>query len=85
MLQERMFVIHLAEVQSMRTVHSKKQGKVPAVDIYYGNSGRPKKVTIHLKQVKAAVTTCLDSVALIGKFIQPRICFCISAFHLHYV
>lgn len=63
MLQERVFVIQLAEVQSMRTIPARKQGKAPAVDIYYGYSARSKKVTIHLNQVTAAVTTCVESVA----------------------
>lgn len=51
-LQERVFLIPLADVQSMHTIRPKKQGKVPTVNINYGNPGRPKKVTIHLKQVK---------------------------------
>ncbi|XP_044034497.1 unconventional myosin-XV [Siniperca chuatsi] len=50
--QERVFLIPLADVQFMRTIRPKKQGKVPALDIDYGNPGRPKKVTIHLKQAK---------------------------------
>ncbi|KAF3859074.1 hypothetical protein F7725_021473 [Dissostichus mawsoni] len=50
----QVFWIPLADVQSMRTVRPKKHGKVPAVEISYGNPGRPKKVTIHLKQVLTA-------------------------------
>ena len=49
-------MIPLAEVQSMRTVGPKKQGKVPAVDISYGNPARPKKITIHLKEVTTVAT-----------------------------
>ncbi|XP_037547492.1 unconventional myosin-XVB, partial [Nematolebias whitei] len=50
--QERVFRILLAEVQSMCTVHPKKQGKLPAVDINYGNPIKPQKVTLHLQQAK---------------------------------
>ncbi|XP_071319022.1 unconventional myosin-XVB-like [Trachinotus anak] len=50
--QEQVFLIPLADVQSMRTIRAKKQSKVPAVDIIYGNSARPAKVTVHFKQVK---------------------------------
>lgn len=44
-------MIPLAEVQSMCTIPLKKQSKVPAMEINYGNTARPKTVTIHLKQV----------------------------------
>ncbi|KAJ7987825.1 hypothetical protein DPEC_G00330530 [Dallia pectoralis] len=47
--QERSFVIPLEELQSLRSVRSKK---VPAVEINHGNGGRPKTITIHLKQAK---------------------------------
>ncbi|KAM7382210.1 hypothetical protein PAMA_012870 [Pampus argenteus] len=50
--QERVFLIPLVEVQSMRTIRPKKLSKVPSVDIHYGDPGRPKKVTINLKQAK---------------------------------
>ncbi|XP_074518585.1 unconventional myosin-XVB [Halichoeres trimaculatus] len=50
--QEEVFQVSLTELQSMRTLNKKKKGKVPAVDIYYGNPVRPKKVTIHLSQPK---------------------------------
>ncbi|XP_051795842.1 unconventional myosin-XV-like [Acanthochromis polyacanthus] len=50
--QERVFQIFLTDVQSMRTIAPKKQGKEPAVEINYGNPANPKKVTIHLKQAK---------------------------------
>ncbi|XP_019902495.3 unconventional myosin-XV [Esox lucius] len=47
--QERSFVIPLEELQSMRSVKSKK---VPAVEITYSSKGRPETMTIHLKQAK---------------------------------
>ncbi|XP_056222908.1 unconventional myosin-XVB isoform X1 [Seriola aureovittata] len=50
--QEHVFLIPLADVQSMKTIRAKKQGKMPSVDINYGSPARPAKVTIHLKQVK---------------------------------
>ncbi|XP_008287593.1 unconventional myosin-XVB-like [Stegastes partitus] len=50
--QERVFQISLADVQSMRTIRPKKQGKVPAMEIHYGNSAKPQKVIVHLKQAK---------------------------------
>lgn len=50
-LQEKLFLIPLADVQSMRTIRPKKRGKMPAVSINYGSPARPIKVTIHLKQV----------------------------------
>ncbi|XP_070708045.1 unconventional myosin-XVB [Pempheris klunzingeri] len=50
--KEQVFLIALVDVQSMRTIRPKKSGKVPALDIHYGNPGAPKKVTIHLKQAK---------------------------------
>lgn len=52
-LQEQVFQIPLASLQSMRTIRPKKLSKVPSMDIHYGNPNRPKKVTIHLKQVTA--------------------------------
>lgn len=51
-LQERLFVIPLADIESMRAIPAKKKGKAPAVDIYFGNPSRPKKITINLQQVK---------------------------------
>ncbi|XP_061564159.1 unconventional myosin-XV-like [Cololabis saira] len=50
--QEKIFRIPLADVQSMQTIRPKKRGKVPAVDINYGNVAKFKKVTLHLKQAK---------------------------------
>uniref|UniRef100_A0A3Q4NAT7 Myosin XVB n=1 Tax=Neolamprologus brichardi TaxID=32507 RepID=A0A3Q4NAT7_NEOBR len=49
--QEQVFRIPLTDVQFMRTIHPNKKGKVPAVDIDYGNPAAPKRITIHLKQV----------------------------------
>ncbi|XP_029682418.1 unconventional myosin-XV [Takifugu rubripes] len=46
------FVIPLADIQSMRAFPAKKKGKAPAVDIYFGNPSRPKKITINLQQGK---------------------------------
>ncbi|KAM6896932.1 LOW QUALITY PROTEIN: unconventional myosin-XVB [Xenentodon cancila] len=50
--QEQIFRIPLGEVQSIQTIRPKKKGKVPAVDINYGNPANSKKVTLHLKQAK---------------------------------
>ncbi|XP_054455421.1 unconventional myosin-XV [Anoplopoma fimbria] len=50
--QERVFLIPLTDVQSMRTIRPKRQCKGPAMDINYNNQGRPKKVTIQLRQAK---------------------------------
>lgn len=51
-LQERVFVIPLADTQSMHAIPAKKKGKSPVVDIYFGNPSRPKKITMNLQQVK---------------------------------
>uniref|UniRef100_A0A3Q3G6M9 Myosin XVB n=1 Tax=Kryptolebias marmoratus TaxID=37003 RepID=A0A3Q3G6M9_KRYMA len=48
------FSHYLYEVQSMRTIRPKKQGKLPAVDINYGNPTNPQKVTLHLEQVTSS-------------------------------
>ncbi|XP_036073108.1 unconventional myosin-XV [Oryzias melastigma] len=50
--QEQVFNIPLAEVESMRTIRPKKQGKAPVAEISYGNPARPKTITLHLKQAK---------------------------------
>ncbi|XP_034427012.1 unconventional myosin-XVB [Hippoglossus hippoglossus] len=50
--QAQVFMVSLADVQSMHTIRPKRQGKVPAFNISYGNTAYPKKVTIHLKQAK---------------------------------
>lgn len=45
-------MIPLVEVQSLNLVKPKQDKKVPGVEIKYGNPGRPKTITVHLKQVK---------------------------------
>ncbi|XP_075313230.1 unconventional myosin-XVB [Odontesthes bonariensis] len=50
--QEQVSQILLSDVQSMCTIRPKKKGKVPAVDINYGNPVKPQKVTLHLQQAK---------------------------------
>ncbi|KAM8837739.1 unconventional myosin-XVB isoform 2-T2 [Spinachia spinachia] len=50
--QETVFLIPLADVRSMRTIHPKKQGKVPSAEIHYNSQGRAKKVTVHLKEAE---------------------------------
>lgn len=70
-LQERVFKIPMAEVQSIRIVSPKKQGKLPAVDLSYGNSSRTKLITISLKQVTPPVTACSLSVVLVVKVFKP--------------
>ncbi|KAM6899108.1 unconventional myosin-XVB [Lycodopsis pacificus] len=73
--QEQAFLIPLADVQSMRTFRPKKQGKVPAVDINYNNLGRPKKVTIHLKQAKEL---CHTLAMIMEELIRPSVSSSIS-------
>uniref|UniRef100_H3C6Q0 MyTH4 domain-containing protein n=1 Tax=Tetraodon nigroviridis TaxID=99883 RepID=H3C6Q0_TETNG len=72
--QERIFVIPLADIQSMRAIPAKKKGKFPAVDIYFGNSSRPKKITINLQQGKEFCHTLsliiISSVLCETKFCQ---------------
>uniref|UniRef100_A0A3B4US66 Myosin XVB n=1 Tax=Seriola dumerili TaxID=41447 RepID=A0A3B4US66_SERDU len=65
---QHVFLIPLADVQSMRTIRAKKQGKMPSVDINYGSSARPTKVTIHLKQV--TTYTCNYILILYKNFTQ---------------
>lgn len=54
LLQEQVFVIPLMEVQSLRTIHPKKEGKLPSVSISYATRGVTKKVTVQLQQVTAS-------------------------------
>ncbi|KAI9523829.1 hypothetical protein NQZ68_024351 [Dissostichus eleginoides] len=75
-LTERVFQIPLADVQSMCTVRPKKHGKVPAVDISYGKPGRPKKVTIHLKQAKEL---CHILAQIMEELIRPSVSSSISS------
>ncbi|XP_038592063.1 unconventional myosin-XV [Micropterus salmoides] len=68
--QEQVFLIPLADVQSIRTIRPKKQSKVPAVDINYGYPGRTKKVTIHLKQAKEM---CHVLALIMEEMIRPSV------------
>ncbi|XP_053270170.1 unconventional myosin-XVB [Pleuronectes platessa] len=65
--QVQVFMMSLADVQSMQTIRPKRHGKVPAVTIHYGNSAYPQKVTIHLKQAKEL---CHILVLIIEELIQ---------------
>ncbi|XP_034415052.1 unconventional myosin-XV-like [Cyclopterus lumpus] len=73
--QERAFLIPLADVQSMRTIRPKKQGKVPAVDINYSNPGRIKTVTVHLRQAKEL---CHTLALIMEELIRPSVSSSIS-------
>ncbi|XP_024866789.2 unconventional myosin-XVB [Kryptolebias marmoratus] len=68
--QERVFWIVLEEVQSMRTIRPKKQGKLPAVDINYGNPTNPQKVTLHLEQAKEL---CHVLAVIMEELIRPPV------------
>ncbi|XP_037611727.1 unconventional myosin-XV [Sebastes umbrosus] len=74
--QERVFLIPLENVQSMRTIRPKKQGKVPSVDINYNIPGRPKKVTIQLKQAKEL---CHVLALIMQELIGPSVTSSISS------
>lgn len=50
--QERVFLIPLTEVQSIRTVSPYKRGKLPSLEISYTSQNRPKTISIFLKQAK---------------------------------
>ncbi|XP_078136124.1 unconventional myosin-XVB [Sander vitreus] len=73
--QERVFLIALVDVQSMRTLRPKKQSKVPAVAINYGNPSRPKTVTLHLKQAKEL---CHILALIMEELIRPPVTSSIS-------
>uniref|UniRef100_I3K7I5 Myosin XVB n=1 Tax=Oreochromis niloticus TaxID=8128 RepID=I3K7I5_ORENI len=49
--QEGLLFLHSKTQVSCAPFTPNKKGKVPAVDIDYGNPAAPKKITIHLKQV----------------------------------
>ncbi|XP_055730458.1 unconventional myosin-XVB [Salvelinus fontinalis] len=68
--QERAFVIPLVEVQSLSLVKPKQDKKVPGVEIKYGNPGRPKNITVHLKQAKEL---CHIVAVIMEKLVQPPI------------
>nr|XP_020464504.1 unconventional myosin-XV-like [Monopterus albus] len=76
--QERAFLIPLADVQSMSTIPPKKQGKVPAVGINYGNPAHPNKVTIHLTEAKEL---CHILALIMEELIRPPINSSISNRH----
>lgn len=57
-LQERVFLIPLTDVQSIRTVSPYKRGKLPSLEINYISQDRPTKISISLKQVMTIVTKC---------------------------
>lgn len=52
LFQEKRFMINLPEIKHMRATRPKKQGKLGMVHIDYGSSGRTKKVTITVQQVR---------------------------------
>ncbi|XP_030611227.1 unconventional myosin-XV [Archocentrus centrarchus] len=68
--QEQVLRIPLSDVQSMRTIHPKKKGKVPAVEINYGNPANPKKITIHLKEAKQL---CHTLALIMEELISPAV------------
>ncbi|XP_029312617.1 unconventional myosin-XV [Cottoperca gobio] len=74
--QERVFLIPLADVQSMRTIRPKKQGKLPAMEIDYSNPGQSKKVTIHLKQAKQL---CHILALIMEELIRPSVTSSVSS------
>ncbi|XP_059180223.1 unconventional myosin-XV [Centropristis striata] len=73
--QERVFLIPLADVQSMCTIRPKKLSKVPAVDISYSNPGRTKKVTVHLKEAKEL---CHILALIMTELIRPSVSSTVS-------
>uniref|UniRef100_A0A3B3WUM0 FERM domain-containing protein n=1 Tax=Poecilia mexicana TaxID=48701 RepID=A0A3B3WUM0_9TELE len=62
--QVLVFQIALAQVQAMRTIRPKKAGKVPGVEIQYGNAVKPQKILIHLQQVKTILDLLLNTTFL---------------------
>lgn len=68
--QKRLFHIPLVDVQAMRTVRPKKQGKEPGVDIDYGNPVNPRKVYIQTKQAKEL---CHVLALIIKGFVHPPV------------
>ncbi|MEQ2273394.1 hypothetical protein XENORESO_003481, partial [Xenotaenia resolanae] len=49
---EQVFNIALEKIQSMRTIRPKKDGKIPAIEIHFGNAGKPQNILLHLKEAK---------------------------------
>ncbi|XP_061913462.1 unconventional myosin-XVB [Entelurus aequoreus] len=68
--QEQVFQIPLLDVQSMRTIRPKKAGKLPSMDINYGQPNQPKKVTICLKQAKEL---CHILAMIMEEMIRPSV------------
>uniref|UniRef100_A0A3Q1KFK1 Myosin XVB n=2 Tax=Anabas testudineus TaxID=64144 RepID=A0A3Q1KFK1_ANATE len=68
--QEQAFMIPLVELQSMCTIRPKKQMKVGAVEITYGNPARPKTVTVHLNQTKEL---CHTLALIMEELIRPPV------------
>lgn len=62
LLQVLVFQIALAQLQAMRTIRPKKAGKVPGVEIQYGNAAKPQKILIHLQQVKTILDLLLNMI-----------------------
>uniref|UniRef100_A0A3B4B5U3 Myosin XVB n=1 Tax=Periophthalmus magnuspinnatus TaxID=409849 RepID=A0A3B4B5U3_9GOBI len=57
---DQVFHITLEDIQAMRTVRPKKLGKVPGVEIDYGNPVRPKKFSVQTKQVLSCSGKTVD-------------------------
>lgn len=66
--QERVFYIALVDIQAMRTVRPKRQGKVPRVDIEFGNPVKPKKISLQTKQAKEL---CHTLALLMKELVHP--------------
>lgn len=67
--QARVLVIPLADVQSLRSLRSKKD-KVPVVEVKYGNPAQPKSISIHLKQAKEL---CHILAVIMEELVRPSI------------
>ncbi|KAM9775233.1 unconventional myosin-XVB isoform 2-T3 [Syngnathus typhle] len=66
--QEKVFLIPLTDVQSMRTVRPKSAGKLPSIEITYGRPSQ--KITIHLKQAKEL---CHTLAIIMEELIYPSV------------
>ncbi|XP_049604852.1 unconventional myosin-XVB [Syngnathus scovelli] len=66
--QEKVFLIPLTDVQSMRTIRPKSAGKLPSIEITYGRPSQ--KITIHLKQAKEL---CHTLAIIIEELIHPSV------------
>lgn len=74
--QEQVFNIPLVDIQAMRTVRPKKQGKLPGVEIDHGNPVRPKKITLQTKQAKEL---CHILALLMKELVHPPVSSSISS------